>query len=52
MRTREASGAGPDTAEVDEARWVTIDEALAMVTYENERGILHKAKQYLEQGEQ
>jgi len=52
MRTREATGAGPDTAEVDEARWMTIDEALAMVTYENEREILLKAKPYLQEGEQ
>lgn len=52
MRAVAASAGGPDRAEVDEARWVTIDEAIAMAAYESERGILHKAKQYLEQGEQ
>jgi 8-oxo-dGTP pyrophosphatase MutT (NUDIX family) len=31
--------------EVDEARWFTIDEAMETISYENERGVLLKARE-------
>ena len=41
---------GPrDTQEVEEARWMALDEAIRMATYENERQILRQAQQVLQQ---
>ncbi len=31
--------------EVDEARWFTIDEAMETISYENERGVLLRARE-------
>ena len=41
---------GPrDTQEVEEARWMALDEAIRLATYENERQILRQAQQVVQQ---
>lgn len=42
----EASGSY-DTREVADARWMSLDDALASMAYDNERRILRKAKELL-----
>lgn len=34
--------------EVDEARWATIDEALELLAFKNERGVVEKARALME----
>jgi hypothetical protein len=38
---------GPPNWEVDEARWVAIDQAHTLLTYKNDLGIVQKAKERL-----
>ncbi len=38
---------GPPNWEVDEARWVDIDQAHTLLTYKNDLGIVQKAKEKL-----
>jgi 8-oxo-dGTP diphosphatase len=38
------AGGRPLAADVDEVRWVEIDQALAMVTYDRDREVLERAR--------
>ena len=49
MRATAETGGPRDTQEVEEARWMTFDEAIRMATYENERRVLREAQQVLQQ---
>ncbi|MEA2576065.1 MAG: 8-oxo-dGTP diphosphatase [Chloroflexia bacterium] len=40
---------GPPNWEVDEARWINIDQAHTLFTYKNDLGIVRKAKERLEE---
>ncbi len=39
----------PDPAEVDDARWFLIDEAISLMSYDDERDIIIKAKERIEE---
>ena len=49
MAARSRNPAPHDATEVVATRWAPIDEAIGLVAYDNERQMLRKAKQLLEQ---
>ena len=49
MRATVAAEGPRDTQEVEEVRWVVLDEAIRMAAYENERRVLREAQQVLQQ---
>ena len=45
------AGGRPLAKDVDEVRWVWLDEAVAMVTYDRDREVLERARPLLVVGE-
>ena len=51
MRALREAPTHPDPEEVVEVRWVPLDEAIALVTYDSERQVLLKAKQVIDKSQ-